>query len=268
MWVGGGGGGPARGGGGGGPPPPGGRPGGGGGAGGRPRAPRPAGRWLLWQEGGTVEALSTEGGQGWSRQAEAAELPEVLDDWLLLPLRSGGLRAIHLPTGLSLDLETGPGLLELRGAGGGGFTTWLRTAGEPGYLAEWTAPVRVFEEDGAAGSGDPLEALPGGHGGSHGLLLSGASRVLELDPGAGGWLLERWVHAGGDDPPEVALGGRALPVAPLDGSVVEPGAWVRLADVSVPASATWEQRRLRITWTAADERAIVDAVRLRRREGR
>ena len=242
-------------------------------AGGRPRVPVLAGRWLAWQGDGAIHAAPTDGGPSWSRPADPGDgAPAVLDDWLVVPLRSGGLAAFHLPSGLAIDLETSPGLVEARGASAGALTTWLRAPGEAGRMAEWRATHRVFEEDGAAASGDPLGHIPGGHGGTRGALAPGGTRQVELDPGPGAWLLELWLGAGEEGPPPaVDQGGRRLAVpdrmvGPPQG---EPGRWEPLARVGADAGTGWEQRRLRVTWTAGPGGAIVDAVRLRpAQEGR
>lgn len=233
----------------------------------RPRLPVLAGRWLTWQTEGAVHALSLDGGAGWSHAVRAGEgEPVVLDDWLVVPLRAGGLRALHLPSGLSQDLETGAGIAGLRGASAGALTTWLRQPGEAGTLAEWEVPHRVFEEDGPSGAGDPLAHLPGGHGGARGRLAPGARRSLVLDPGPGTWSLDLWVTGADDAPaPTVQQGERLLPVPPRIAGPGgdEPGRWVPLTALSAGREQGWEQTAVQITWTGGAGGAIVDAVRLR-----
>ena len=236
-------------------------------ANGRPRSPLLAGGWLSWQGDGEIEALSVDG--GWRRTwtvAAADGLPAALDDWLIVARRTGGLAALHLPTGVATVLETGSGLLELRGASAGGFTTWLRQAGQPGRMADWQASQRIFEEDGAAAGGDPLARHPGGHGGSHGRLAEGTTRWVEVDPGPGTWSVDVWVGEGQQGPaPTVERGGRSiagvgLVTGPAEG---EPGHWVSIGPPLASSGRGWEDRRIRIIWSGGPGGATVDAMRLR-----
>lgn len=226
-----------------------------------------AGAWLAWTEADCLRALCLDGGLSHRLPREPGQgMPAVLDDWLIAPLRSGRLAALHLPTGLSLDVETGVRIAEPRGASGGRLTTWLREPGTAGDLFEWDAVVRVFEEDGPASSGDLLAPLPGGHGGRRGALAPNGERSVRLDPGPGSWVLEAWVGGGESRPaPEVALGGRRLgtPALVAGPSEPEPGAWTVLARFSASSRTPWAERELRVTWTAGPDGAIVDALRLR-----
>ena len=233
----------------------------------RPRLPLLSGPWLSWTDEAAVRALPTEGGLAWTWPLQPAEgLPAALDDWLVVALRPGGLAALHLPTGLAIDLESGDRLAELRGAGAGAMTTWLREPGEAGQLAEWRAAYRIFEEDGPAAAGEALTRLAGGHGGSHGRLADGATRWIELDPGLDAWFVDIWVGPGqGGVPPTVTQGDRRLPAGGLIAEPAEqsPGHWVELARTLVSSGRGWEDRRVRITWSGGAAGTFVDAVRLR-----
>lgn len=229
----------------------------------RPREPGFTGPWLHWLTADGFRATSTEGlGSTATVLAAAPGRPASVDDWVLVALRGSGLRAIHLPTGLSTTIPTG-GLTELRGSGAGHATTSQQPADGQPRLVVWSAALRLFEEDGGAARGSIPRRLAGGHGGSTGALLADGVRTLRFDPGPRGGTLRAWISD--RDAPWAAItvevGGRRVaarvqPSPPPDG----PGAWLTLAPLPALPSASLADRIVTVTWTAGDQGGLIDAI--------
>jgi hypothetical protein len=234
----------------------------------RPREPGFTGPWVHWITARGLHAVSTE---GWSELTEtvasAPGRPASVDDWLVVAVRGGGLRAVHLPTGLGTSIPTGP-LTELRGSGVGKLTTVQQPSDGRRRLVSWQAALRVFEEDGGAASGSILRRRAGGHGGSTGLLLPDSTRTLRFDPGPSGGTLEAWVWParGPWASIELQIGGQPLrawrPPPPGDGSSDEPGGWVRVGRIPPAPDASPTERIVQVVWTSGPQGGLIDAVRL------
>ncbi len=220
----------------------------------RPRDPVFAGPWLGWLNATALRVLSTDGGRSWTSDvAAAAGAPAAFDDWMLVARRGGGVHAVHLPTGLHAAIETGAALTELRGSGAGRFTTRQQPSPGDARLVTWDAAVRVFEEDGGASWGAPLQRVAGGHGGSGGVVPAGGARTIAFDPGPGGGTVQTWRSAGATSC-----------VVGLDGGPTPPPAgegWQDLAVLPPRPEARPADRVVTVIFAAAAGVCVADAVR-------